>query len=156
MKIERTGLLPRFYMWSYGKTETDLPKDFCSYFWALSLAILLLPITIISCIYQYTPLGGEKGEFIRVTSEWSIIGRFVAGIITAFLLFGLFAIGKMAIFATGSFLILVSVVSLAVFVIYLSKKKSETLSKVLGEASEMTSAKVKSIKEKHCALIEWE
>ena len=147
MKLTKTSLITRFYMWTYGRTEKELPNNLCNYFWSLIAATLLLPLTIWSYPFQ-------RFAKFRLRSLGAKIGTFFG---SAFLLFILSVFGYGFYMQPG--VVIGGILGGAVLLSLLhlqEKKKLEPIHKFSSEVMDIVSTKIEAKKNRYCPKIDWE
>lgn len=139
MKLKRTGLLARFYEWSYGE---DVPDNLCPYFWKIIAAVALFPL---SWATWWVP---EKPPFVVRVIMGAVLQ--LAGLFLMAALIGpFFGDWKWTI---G--LVVITVVVALVAAIHLIADR-QTRPEFVDEFTEMYTAKKQSFTEKYCPRIDW-
>jgi hypothetical protein len=146
MHLSKHNLITRFYMWTYGKTEEYLPKDFCSYFWSVLFATLILPLTIWSWPIQHI-----KTFDLDQNTDWTWAGR--CGVLVFAFIFGVAGYGMVLGVIIHPWIMLGVFISAALITLGMI---SVVIGKgLLGEATHLLKAKTDSVKDKYCPVIEW-
>jgi len=142
IRLNKNSIFFKLYIETY--LVDSLPKDFCTYFWKMLIAFVIIPFTFWHMLLR---------RFKPVDKE-SLTARIILGIVIngMILVFILKPIASLQFAVTLLFFAIV--VSLLIGIIYLLAKirnKKET-KKSLNNAKEA----IKGFKEKYCPLITWE
>jgi len=142
IRLNKNSIFSKLYIETY--LVDSLPKDFCTYFWKMLIAFVIIPFTFWHMLLR---------RFKPVDKE-SLTARIILGIVIngMILVFILKPIASLQFAVTLLFFAIV--VSLLIGIIYLLAKirnKKET-KKSLNNAKEA----IKGFKEKYCPLITWE
>jgi len=150
MTLNNNGYITRFYKWTYGKWDSELPTNFCNYFWATIFALVILPLTIWSLPIQYIP-------FLELedNDDWAWFGRIGAFVSEATIGGLIFGIVCLFIFATVAALSLFVGIPALIFLLYLLFRENSKVREITGEFAHLVAEKTSSTKEKYCPRITW-
>jgi len=146
-------------MYFYDLRDFELPKDYCTYFWKLSFAILLFILPLLSLPALLFVFLFDKRNIDRISLKECLLMTFFGNII--FSVFGIVGYEFYSDFyhALMAFLIIIGILIFIIlgavgYMFVTSEELKESISDVVED--NLIYKKYKSFKEKNCPIIEWD
>jgi hypothetical protein len=167
MKLNKKSWHCKLYKWAFCMTDKHLPKNLCDYFWSVILAVLTLPLTIItvfcSCTEDYIHrVGLSVLLYLYVIMLW-FIGFMVLRITcdptfySNHTLFQDYILNWMTYLALPVGATIVWLGLNAVMFVFMWSDKHGSKKKIkVNKESNILVEYIKAKKEKACPFIDWE